>query len=715
MKGVAKAWAPLAAALFLAPLIGGQIYVSAMKVEPGSSALNLILKGAPETPWLSHAYLGLFVLAAAVWIGATQKVVAIPRLSIAALMVFFGGCLVASVSGSSFKMVTLATVSEWLIYLAAFFVGAAAAGRGGQARVLLGSAVAGCALVSLMGVLEYGQMRSIDPTWRIFASWVNSNALAGVLLLGLMLGLGLCLTSKGLPALASGLASSAVALALLLTQSRGALLYALPVGLGVLLIGALAAKGSGGEKGLRLAKVLAPLALGAVLLGAMSAAKPQSAFGAPVPAALSRVVTEADRAREQSGSFRLMLWKSSLQLIRQNPSGYGLGTFRFEGSRSGLIVPTQLAHQTFLQLGAEASLAAPAALLVAGLLWLVAMLKGFQKTPFELSATRLSIVAAAAASVVHNLFDSDLYYFGIGLTFFALLGIGLSVAADGVSPEYFPAPIRIFPPVLVAAAVAALALMGSSKLLLSEGLGALEAGDLPTARQLFDRAAESGLDGEAFYLRARAEPPGPERLSFLKKAVQAEPSPKFYRALAREQAMAGQTYEAVDSLTLALKRDPNNLQTLSQLLELQKSQGQLAEAVSTAERIVRVEESPSFRIRAISEAVPVQTFEARLFLASQETSARRAVDWLRPAVEGFREYVKTTVPRVIQHAEAAEGLPFAGETVESALQALESAREAAMRLRAAYRRLGDRTGIAEAESALAEFAAASDSLRRISK
>jgi len=715
VKIASKNWIPLAAVLFLAPIIGGQIFVEAMKLEPGASALSLVMKGAPETPWLSHAYLGLFLAATAIWMAFSQKVIAIPKIPMSALMIFFGGCLFASISGSSFKLVSGATIAEWLLYLVAFFVSASVTGRGKGSQVLLGSIVAGCAIVALMGIIEYGQMRQIDPTWRIFASWVNSNALAGMLLIGFILGLGLTLLNERVPSLLIGLATVLIGTAIVLTQSRGAIIYALPVGLAFFLVAIALVGGEAKARLFRVGKACAVLLAVVVLMASITLSAKKSSDGSVAPTALSRVSSQEDHAREQSSSFRIMLWKSSIELMKLNPGGYGLGTFRYEGSRPGLVVPTQLAHQTFLQLGSEASPVTPAILICAGLAWLFYMFRGLRKTPFELSAIRIAIVAAIAASFVHNLFDSDLYQFGIGLTFFALLGIGLSAAADGVSPEYLPTPIRISFPVGAIALVGALFFAGSSKLHISQGLAAFGEGDTAKAQDLFDNSANNGVDGEAFFLKSRMVQDPAERLSLLQKAAALNPSPKFYRALAREQAASGNRIGAVDAFTIALKRDPNNLQTLSQLLELYVAAHEADEAKKTAIRMVEVEKSPSFTIRAISEVVPVQTFHARMYLASLESDSHRVVDLLKPAVEGYQEYVRNTLPRVIQNSGAESDAAFAGETVQSATKAVEEAQLAAQKLRDAYRSLADRTGASEAGKALEGFANAADSLRNISK
>lgn len=734
MKLASKTWIPLAAALFLAPIIGGQIYVDAMKLEPGASVLSLVMKGAPETPWLSHAYLGIFVVAAAVWLAFSQKVIAIPKIPMAAMMILFGGCLVASISGSSFKLVSIATAAEWLLYLVVFFVAAAVSGRGKGSWLLLGSIVAGCALVSAFGIREYGETRALDPTWRIFAGWVHPNVLAGMLIVGFLLALGFTVVGTRLIALLAGIGASLILVAIFLTQSRGVIYVSLPAGLAVLVLGSVCLSGSLRERGLRVARLTIPILISLLLIMVISISGRKLETGANSPSALTRVTTSSDNAREQSSGFRRLLWKSSIVLILEHetsawgipwpkrPSGYGLGSFRYEGSRPGLVAPTQLAHNSFLQLGVEGGLITSVFFILSGFVWLFYMFRGIRNTPSALSLIRIAIVSAIVASVAHNLVDSDLYHFGIGVVFFALLGIGLSVAADGVSPEYLPTPIRISFPFGAIALVATLLFAGLSKLHLSQGLTAVMEEDASTALEKFDKSINNGIDGESFYLKgtvhlngARIVQNDAERLDLLKKAASLNPSPKFYRALAREQATNGNRIGAVDAFTLALKRDPNNLQTLSQLLELYVAANEIGRAKETALRMVEVEKSPSYTIRAISEVVPVQTFEARMYLASLEPNKHKVALLLKPAVLGFQEYVRNTLPRVIQNAKAETGSPFAGETTQSAQRAVDAGRQATLKLMDAYRSLADRQGLSEASEALAQFDEAADSLRSISK
>src|SRR5204862_536544 len=61
------------------------------------------------------------------------------------------------------------------------------------------------------------------------------------------------------------------------------------------------------------------------------------------------VATASADQNEQSSGFRFLLWKGAAKLIKSNPIGYGIGTYRYESARPGYTTETQLAHNTFLQ------------------------------------------------------------------------------------------------------------------------------------------------------------------------------------------------------------------------------------------------------------------------------------------------------------------------------------------------------------------------------
>ncbi|HCE01315.1 MAG TPA: hypothetical protein DER07_09765, partial [Armatimonadetes bacterium] len=170
---------------------------------------------------------------------------------------------------------------------------------------------------------------------------------------------------------------------------------------------------------------------------------------------------------------------------------------------------------------------------------------------------------------------------------------------------------------------------------------------------------------------------------------------------AREQAASGRQAVAVATLSEALRYDPNNLPTWSLILKLQREAGDLASAERSARKMVAIEQTPYFQIRALPEIVPVETCEARLFLAERSTDPRKAVDWLEAALDLYRRYLETTVPRVEQAA--AQGATLGGETAERARETMELAAKAARRLAQAYRALGRAADAEAAESEAGRF------------
>ena len=70
------------------------------------------------------------------------------------------------------------TWTSWAVALGSFLAIIAVAGRGTGVKWVLGAIVLAIVAMSLRGAMEYGDMRAIDPTWRIFAGYQNPNAAA---------------------------------------------------------------------------------------------------------------------------------------------------------------------------------------------------------------------------------------------------------------------------------------------------------------------------------------------------------------------------------------------------------------------------------------------------------------------------------------------------------------------------------------------------------
>lgn len=674
----------LCVAAFLGPLIGGTVSVEPAPLEPGYVPTVRAIFGGSELPVLSHFVIALLAGIAAAWAAASRRVLQVPMIYFGVAALMFFGFVAVSVLFSSYPASSFPAAIEWAGYAMALFAAVAISGRQMGPFALASALFAGCVLLSWLGVVEY-LFGTNDPTWRIFATWQNPNALAGMLLIGAMVGIGLTMSFRKWAAALCGGGVALIFFALALTQSKGAYLAGL-VGLVAILVLTLA-----WLKGKAAMPLLGRLGLCLVaLVGLLALLKmrPLPAGTAGSAAPLARV-SEASTTQEQSSGFRSLLWKGALSLIKSQPQGYGIGTYRYESARPGLTTQTHLAHNSYLQLGAEAGVIGLIAFVAMGGIWLYYALKGARHQNAATTPLKIGLLGAVIAAGAHNVVDSDLYYFGTGFAFFLLMGLVLQLNTDGVTPESVqPAPRWIG---------------FSLAILIPLGLlffGAIEAtkthirwhlvrSEVPSAQAGIDAIRDAGLrDGDIWYLQALIAPDAKGRLEALQQAAALTPTPKHYRALGRILQDAGQPVEAAASLKKALAIDPNNLPTLKALLDLYIKTGNDAEAAQTAQRLIEVESKPYFTVRALPELVPTETYFGRIYLAKSLDGKAKA-EMLEPAFRGFLEYSQSTVPNVINLAKAGADQSYGGETKEIALDKLQVAQEVAKDLAAAYRVQGD--------------------------
>lgn len=686
------------AAAFLAPLIGGTVSTDAMLLEPGYSPLMRAIFGGADVPILSHFVLSLLVCAAALHILITRRVIQVPMPRLGYAAVAFFGVVAASSLLSAFAAISIPAALEWVVYGVTMLVAIGGLGRRNGPMAVLSSLVAGCAVLAGLGVLEYF-FQTNDPTWRIFATWQNPNALAGMLLIGFLVGGGLTMSLEKAGAWLAGTATVLMAFALALTQSKGAFLAA-GVGLfAMLVVGILWLRKPNGAL-IKLGRVALCLI---ALIGLLGALRMRGSESEASPAPLGRV-TEAATTQEQSSGFRMLLWKGALDLMKEHPQGWGIGAYRHESGRSGLTTQTQLAHNSFLQLGAETGFLGLGCLLALGGFWTFYMFKGAARQSGETLPLKVGVFAAAAGAAAHSMVDSDLYYFGTGFAFFLLLGIGMQLNADGVTPESVqPAPRW------ASLAIAALAPIGLLY------FGAIEATKAHfryhVSKSEIEAASEGAKtlssmasnDGDAWYLAAMVSASPAEAMANLEQAAKRSPSTRNLRALARAQEAAGKPDEAAETFRLALERDPNNLYTLKALLDLHLAQESDADAEAIAMRMMAVESKPYFQIRALPELVPAETTFARKYLASRTQEPQKRVELLRPAIQLLKDYAARTLPNVLSAAQAGMAQGYAGETVADAREKLELGKLLAAALAQALESVGDRKGAEESLAHTKQF------------
>jgi len=673
----------LALAMFLAPVIGGYIDVASSPGRPGLDGIFGV-----QACTLAHGLLYLLVFAAVAIAVLRKQVAQLPHMGVivplGALVLFAA----FSLGLSAYHLQSLLTFADWAMYSVAFLASCAIVGRQEGPKLLCGAFVAGCAVTAVGGMRDY--VSQPDPTWRIMFHWQDPNALAGMLVLSLFVAIGLGLASSRLTAILCLFAGGLIGASLLITQSKGGLAGAMLGGL-VLFIFLWVYVRS--RLGIKLLYLFAPFALAVVFfLGLVKVEKwshssppPAAAAttGAPAPVTaapaapepLDRVLNPMSTA-EQSAGFRFNLWKGCWTLIKENPLGYGIGTYQFQSARTGNTTETKLAHNSFIQLAVEAGPLAALSLIAFLLVCAYEMLKGSRKLPEKQNMLRAGIFAAVLAAVVHNLLDCDLYFSGTGLGLFLLLGIGMALSADAIVPELLRMPARVT--LLAASAIGALiTLYGGVLQIKIEGfLQDLASRSAAVPAEASALESYCPFDWRVWYYTVPAAQTPDEMLSRAMKSIAEGPTVIGYHRLALVLARANRSKEAVDALNASLaKLDPNNLESLKLKLEIEK-QTTPQEAVKTAQQMIDIEQTSYFATRALPDIVPIETYEARLYLADQTNDRAQGIALLRPAVDGFVSYANTTVPWIVSQASGGNMLQGGPkEAVNNLVEALNGARK----------------------------------------
>lgn len=659
------AQACLFCATFLAVLTGGQLSLDA---SPSTTPwLQAALTGSSETPFGTRLVLLCLVLVPLTVVMLRRQVQSVPRLPVLA---FGAGFLTLAIFSSLWSSYTWAGLSTWpslALGGGVFLLSVAVLGRKQGPLLALDVLVAGAAVLAARGIMEYAAIRGSEPGYRIFAGWNNPNGLASMLVLAFPVGLARCASAERVRALGLGSGTVLIGIALVLTQSKGGL-AALGVGVVACVITVLASKGLGK----RLVPMLGLAAVAAVLGWAVLTNASRQAGAGP-----GRLAS-ADSTSQQSSGYRIQLWKGTLQLATERPSGWGLGSYRFVSARPGVTPMTYSSHQTWLQTAAETGLLGLGLLVGLFAVWLRLAVGGIRFLTWERKLGLAGCVGAVAAVSAHGFVETNLGFLGVlfGTTY--VMGCALCLSNDGTSPESMPSSARN---VLLAGLVVSGLFLGilaarneaeksHAAQLLMQGDGQ---GSVAAAQSAF--SASLGNDGEALALQARAN----GKLSLMERAASLTPVPRTYRMLSDLAEAQGDDLTALSALERGLRLDPNNLPTLWRLVELYEKTGNRDKAQSAARRLVHVEEVPYFQVRAIPELVPTETYRARIYLASSESDPAKRAELLRGALTGLRAYLTETLPMVRRFASA--DMTFVGESLVSAREVRDLAQAAL----AAYR------------------------------
>ncbi len=582
------------------------------------------------------------------------------------LIPVFVALILLSVAESRFLNQSLSQLFCFLAYISAFVAGLICLGRTKGPKVVYFAFAIGCGIEALLGIREWEATRAIDPTWRIFANWSNPNALAGILILGSFAALAM-IFERNIRLRTAGVFFFALdAFALFLTQSRGGLL-AYIIGLCTALL-ILLTKARRFTKKSDYLPVLAAFALAILLIfGAVHSTQQKG------DKAVGTRLTSTSAGGKQSVQFRINLWKSCIILMKMHPSGVGIGAFGNYSSQPGLVSETVLAHDNFLELGTEASIFAPLCLVAIVGAWILACLRGKWEVA-ERSIPLTFIIGSIIALCVDGVFESNLYFFGIGLAAFLLLGIGLQLAPDGSSPELTPALFRIGAISSTVVAVCGLAWIGTSEWYLARLHYAMNHQDLDGAISASKSASSVNfLCGEAHYLRSFLYQNPTDSIAQIRLACRLDPSIKYLRLLANKLASVGEFSAAQSAFAEALALAPNDLITLRDQLHFEVSSGNIGEAKAVADQMIAVESMPITKVRALYELVPLESIDARMFLMKQANSNVTKADLLFGAVQLEADYARLTVPTLLEFYKKYGTLNWGPENGPKAIKKMQAA------------------------------------------
>lgn len=616
----------LSIALVVAPLTTGRLEMGGEPVEPS-------LRGVFTALWTTGTLLpvaiwiiALLVLAATILEGKSHPAgrdnVPPSARVLATLLLLW---MLASVVVSAYRWGTVVAWSIWVVVLVVAWLFSR---RDGEQVFTVGLSLAGAGTVAAaLAIHEYAWNVREVPDWRVFGTFANPNFLAGYLCLTMPVTLALAMASlpgqapipepslKGRGEWRWLLAFSAwmQSVAILLTGSRfgtASAVLALLVLAGWMVLN---------RSWNRQRVLLFGLVCLTVLATAFFTAR----------ALTARVTPQAAQAGEHSGGFRVWTWRGTLRMVQAHPLlGTGLGTYEIAYPRYALVGFTRLAHNSYLQLAAEAGM--PALVLLLGTLGVLAWRvlrtevratraadagrSGFS-LPYDARVLRAGLAAAIAAGLARNLIDSDWSVFACLFTFWAIVGLMLSLTplpegeGQGMR-ETSLHRLSFAHTTLLAIALVVLTLRMGGALSANGANWNLSQG-IPDEDGYRRAIGWEPFNGDHYlslgmlYLgmaragdASRAE--DAERL--LQRSAELMPLSKTWYHLGNlYRDVLGDNAKAAEAYRRALELDPHALRVMVELGKTLERQGKLEEAEAVYRRMLEIESSVYNRVRAIPE------------------------------------------------------------------------------------------------------------------
>lgn len=594
----------LAVLLVLAPLATGRLEVGSEPVEPSLRGIvvGMFTSGAvlSVAVWLT----GVLVLVALVWEWLRKPTGedAIPgsaRTFAGLLLVWFLVSVVASV----YRWGSLVAWSYWAVAIVTAWL--LSRRRGEEAIVIVHALAVAGTLAALFAVREYAENVRTVPNWRVFGTFFNPGFLAGYLCLTMPVTLSVALavspayvrrsSVRWLAGFGAWLQGSAI----LLTGTRFAVIS---VVLALLAMAVWMAFNRSWNR--QRAAVFLLFGMITVLTAALLA-KPLT----------QRVTAQAVEAQGHSGGFRIWTWRGTVTMAQAHPLlGTGLGTYEIAYPRYAVVGFTRLAHNSYLQIAAEAG--TPALILLLGTLGVLAwtVVRRERLAPGALGewdgrALRAGLVGAVTAGLSRNLVDSDWSIFACLLTFWAVVAVMLAFSLSDQSTKRAER-LYIGHGVLVAAALMVLTMRMAGALSVNSANWNLSQGVFDA--EGFERALrwEPGNGDTLLSLgllyagmaRAGDTAQAQDAESYLQRSAQVMPLSKTWYHLGNlYRDVLGDDAKAIQAYRRALELDPHALRVMVELGKALERKDEPHEAEAVYRRMLEIEKSVYNQVRAVPE------------------------------------------------------------------------------------------------------------------
>lgn len=627
-------------AVFLAPIIAG-------KMLPAPAFVIQLLVFTACGIWLYRSI--------------SKSQIELPGKPILYSLAVFSLLIFASIFSSINKGLSLREFLNTSSYLLLFLLVISYGKKQTAAISILASLCLSALIVSVIGLNEY--IVTASSGWRTFSTFFNPDFLAGFTAMMLPVTLAWYLSTKSIKvSIITGVTSALVFANLLLTGSRLGFIAAMG-GIILFAVFSLLSKSIKKPQMIKLAIIAVPVLLVMIMLST------------PLAARMGSVA--AVKAESHSGSFRLLTWKGTAKMATSNPIlGTGIGTFEEGYSRYALVGFTKLTHNSYLQLAGESGIPALLALLaLLGTAILPIMWNNVKNRKNEGNDTSVylmdnlmtdpklvlfGVIAGCAASIARNAVDSDWYITSIGISFWALAGLGISLSGKLKTVIVKPGCLK------ASLAVSAIFFLYGFMLLMGElwnqsARSQVVAGN-PESAITYYKTAQKYEPFNADYHRRlgtlysmMSSRSGNESLDSAVNeyhaAIRLAPnSAKGYYQLARVYEKSNKTNEAIEMYKKSLEYDPQSPQTLLMLARQYQLVNKNSDALDTYRRMIVLEESPYERVRAVPEIVePSYIFAHKVlgddYVAKGETSkaaeeykrAKDRLDAYQVSMKGYGE------------------------------------------------------------------------------